>query len=134
MAPEDKDHKGRDFGTKICPCLDGEDPSDVEDYHRKLMWWLWAQSKEDKESGATTARVVAGLSGKALKILFDAVPPDEMDQYKKQDGIDKLIDLLKNKCGKPQSEDLQDLFSEFFFRSRIRDDERFLNGSYVLIV
>ena len=125
MAPGDTETKGRDFDAKICPNFDGEDPSLFDEYHKRLMWWMWTQSTEDQNSGATTSRIVAGLSKKALRIIFDASPPDEMDQYKKKEGITKLIELLRSKCGKPQSEDLQDLFREFFFRSRIRNDERF---------
>ena len=128
LANGDKHDDRKNDDIKSCPCFDGEDPAEFEDYHRKLTWWLWTQKQEDQESGVTTARIVHGLTKKALKIVFDAIPPDEMEDYKKKEGITKLLELLKAKCGKPQSEDLQDLFKEFFFKSRIRNDERFLIG------
>ena len=72
MAPAqgDKNDVRNHDDIKACPTFEGEYPSEFEDYHRKLTWWLWTQKQEDHEAGITTARIVAGLSKKALKIVF----------------------------------------------------------------
>ena len=121
--PDSDTHSFAD--ARHCPTFDGHDPSDFDVYRKRMTWWLLTQTEADQDSGATTGRIVNALQGKAQKILFDAIGIEDLDEYKKKEGIKKLLDFLQTKCGVPKSEDLQNIFREFFFKSRIRYDERF---------
>ena len=48
--------------ARNCPTFSGDDPSDYEEYRKMMTWWLLTQTEVDKDSGATTGRIVPALS------------------------------------------------------------------------
>ena len=79
-----------------------------------MVFWLLTQSPDDIKNGATLGRAMPALEGSDLKTMMDVIPEDEIGAYKADDGMKKWLDKLRETCGKPQPEDLQYLFREFF--------------------
>ena len=123
MAP--KEAKPNNHDARICPTFNGDDPSEYEQYIQRMTCWLLTQSEDDRKNGVTLGRAMSALEGKALKTMMDVIPEDEIVKYKVEGGMKLWLDKLRDTCGKPQSEDLQDLFREFFFKSKIKNDEKF---------
>ena len=118
MAPKDENPNNHD--AIICPTFNGDDPSEYEQHRQKMTCWLLVQSEYGKKNGTTLVRAMSALEGKALNTMMDAIPEDEIQKYKVEGGMKMWLDKLRDTCGKPQSEDLQDLFREFSSRVRSR--------------
>ena len=70
------------------------------------MLWMWTHTIVDFDSGAASGRVVSDLSCNAAHIVFDASGPTEMVAYKKKEGLDTMIELLRTSGGRPNAEDI----------------------------
>ena len=96
--PKKQDDKEEQHDSRFCPAYSGEDPGEFVEYRHVLSWWLLTQSAQDKDSGATAGRIVSSLTGNARKIIFETIVPEDIDDYKKDDGIScaTLLECVPN--------------------------------------
>ena len=106
-SQENQERKTETRGKRVCPIFKGIEGEDYDMWRKRVMLWYKIEGRYLECPGG---EIMLSLGEKA----FQSVSDIELEEIGRQEGMEKVLEVLDKRFGKEKSRDRYDKILEFF--------------------